>query len=143
MDDDRTVRKIAQLEKRVANLQTNQQRLEWRSVSDEGLYAAGWEDADGFTPLDFAITRTGHVVFRGVCQKPAGSSTIETMFTLPEGFWPTYGMHLAALRYRVSPASLVLTNIRAEDDGRIQTGNTLTDNYVVFFDGVEYMIHGT
>lgn len=132
--------KIAQLDQQASLLSTSQLRLQWYGVAAEGLYAAGWSDYPGFRPLEFAITRTGLVVFRGATYKAAGSTSLELMFSLPEGFRPREFITGSVVPYDVGANFAYARYVWVGSDGSIYAGSVDFFANPAYFDGMRFSV---
>lgn len=142
--DNKSLARLEAVERQLHHAALNQVRVEWKSVADLGLYASGWSDipvgANTLRDLEFAITRTGAVIFRGACYKAAGSTSIETMFTLPEGYRPPRITRTLIVYHRLSPNVYGVPTITVNTDGTVKTdGVSVYDSYC-YFDGVEVRV---
>lgn len=143
--EENIIRKTAQLDQQVKNLMTNVHSLEWRDMENEGRLAPGWGTPSGYRPVEMAMTRTGIVVMRGTVIKYSSSSAgVEPIFVLPSDFVPPSDTFLSVLRYDAAIPSLILTNIAIEvnpTNSYVVNNNAYVGDYIIFFDGVEYMLH--
>lgn len=156
---DADTRRLASLQRRVGNLSTDTLRLQWRSITDEGLWEGTWRDApsDVARPLEFAVTRTGLVVFRGAAWDPFSASPLDPMFTLPEGFRPRYDTTgNIVVQWTIGAAhsgggepeppsptgDAVARYIWVRADGEIQVGSGDFDYHYIYFDGARFAVNG-
>lgn len=129
-------RKITVIEQKVARLERAAVNLTWRSVSDEGLYGAGWSDVSGYEPLAFAISRDGIVYFRGVTQSDGSGFVI---FTIPEGFRPEYSAYVPICEEDLAnPGLVTAAALRIDPLGWVVTGDGAS-GALVFCDGGRYV----
>lgn len=112
--------RIAKVEVDANLIASDQVKLEWKSVAVDGAYAADFIDAPGYTPLEFAITRHGFLVFRGACYTAAGIAMNATLFTLPEEYSP------AAFRIVLSSVNRPSYSFTGTQTVKFNTDGTVT-----------------